>query len=155
MNTVRRLPLWQNCLDRMKEDGLEYGRQWSINFFEIELSASRDTLDFNMGILEITKELEKLGYALSRAGTQGKSYSILQASANENVIHRKTRSAFRKLERAHTLGKATNRDKLTQPERTRLDTVTERTALKLMFLRNTSKIARVLKKKAPELLGKN
>ena len=49
-------PIWKICLRKMRaEDQYGYGATWPTDFFERELSARRDTMDFAFQMLSLRK----------------------------------------------------------------------------------------------------
>lgn len=153
MDELTKLPLWRNCLERMRADGVSFGKAYPADFFEAELKSTRDTLAFGIGISEIRRALEWDGFYLSGRGQKGSQYVILNAAANASVMQSYGSSAVDLLKRAVILGSNTSLETLTEGERRKHDAVLERTSIKAALLARASQIAKVLRQHKPELLG--
>lgn len=149
-----RLPLWKNCLDNMRKQGLAYGQTWSAEFFEKELRCDRDAMPFGLAISEIRRQLESDGYYLSGRGQKLAQFVILQPEANVDVMKSYQRAASDALSRGVILGTNTRLDLLSEENRKRHESLLERLATKAVLLRRSESIAKAVRKSQPKLLEK-
>jgi hypothetical protein len=148
-----RLPLWRNALEKLQKDGIHHGQVITAEWFESELRARRDELEFCFGISEIRRELEKLGFYLSGRGQKGNQFVILPPSSNASVMQGYSRRAMDSLKRGVILGTNTRLDLLSEHERKRHETVLEKMAIRAALISRSAGVARVVKKHAPKLLS--
>jgi hypothetical protein len=55
-----------------------YGSHITFEWLEVELREKRDTAKFAFGMITVTSRLKENGYRLSRQGTKGTGYRILE-----------------------------------------------------------------------------
>lgn len=151
-NEIVRLPLWKNCLDKMRTDGISHGQVFTAEFFEKELRCQRTEMRFGLAIADIRRELETDGFYLTGRGQGGNQFVILPPSNNADVILQYNRRALDVTKRGLNLGSATRLDMLTESERRRLDGIVERTAVKCALLQRSGQVAKILSEAKPELL---
>ena len=127
---VIRLPLWRECAKEMIEQGLEYGKVYTSEYFEKWLKCSPDSITFGIGVSKIRRTLEHHGVFLSARGQKGKQYVLLQASANSNVLANWAHQATDCLKRGVILGTNTRLDALNPDDRRRHEAWVERIGTK-------------------------
>jgi hypothetical protein len=149
-----RLPLWKNCIDEMRKQGIAYGQTFHAEFFETHLRTKRDSITFGLSISEIRRELEKDGYYLSGRGGKGDQWQILPPESNSNVMECYQRAAVDALKRGVILGTATRLDTLSEDQRRKHEAVLQRLAIRAALVSRAGRVERVLKQSAPELLTK-
>lgn len=153
MNETRRLPLWKNCLDVMRQQGVEYGKEFSTAFFEAELSQPAHSMRFSIDISRIRRELEKDGFYLSGQGMNGHAFVVVPAADNHEVMKRYLRQSRDLTVRSVTLGSATALDQLTESERMRHMQVLERAQVRQALTGKTEgRIHKLVNKTEPSLL---
>lgn len=155
MSEVLKLPLWKNCLEKMRAQGFGYGSSWPVDFFEGELRRKRDEQQFAFEMMALKQALEEEdGYYLE-SSESGKLWSIPAAAAHEDVAksfeHKMRRYSVRSVAiRAATLTNASAT--LTDAERQKMEANLERASTRLVLLARQQSIVKKLKQQSPKLL---
>ena len=85
MSEIVKLPLWKNCLEIMRADGLDFGKSWPVKFFSEHLKCEPDSAQFQFEMLSLKQALEDDdGYYLQQTNS-GKSWAIPLAGEHEDV----------------------------------------------------------------------
>lgn len=140
-----RLPLWRNCLEKMIQEGLYYGKPYSKEWFEEELKCPFNGMEFSFAITQIRQELEEKGFYLSGRGQKGTGFVIVPAAANADVMKSYQKAAAQALQRALVLGSNTDTTQLTDMEKRKHEAVLERVAIKTALLQRASEFGKLLK----------
>lgn len=151
--TVVRLPLWRSCLERMIDEGVEYGKTYTAEFFMEHLKAEPDSMQFGLAISEIRRELEQKGYYLSGRGGKQTQWVILQPQAHSDVMTHYNRLAMDALKRGVILGTNTKLDLLEPADRKKHESILEKLAIRTALLSRSKPIYNLVKKEQPKLLG--
>lgn len=151
--TVRKLPLWKSCFEKMEAEGLEYGKIYPVHFFEHELSAKMSTIGYQTGIIEIRHELEQRGFWLKGSPQRAGIYQIVMPDKNRKAMNDRQSRARSLIARAITLGVNTDRRKLTADQVQKHDSVLNRAQLRLALIDRPRTIERFLQKHMPRLLS--
>ena len=130
-----RLPLWKNALDKMRESGIGYGVVFDAKFFEDELRAKRDEMQFGLGMSAIRRELEKDGYYITGRGQKGNQFVIVPPESNADVMNGYARQALDSLSRGFILGTGTRLDTLSKRDRDRHESLLAKMATRLALLK--------------------
>lgn len=149
---VLRLPLWRECLKKMRAEGLEHGRVYPVKFFTDELRCQPDAMQFSLGIAEIRRELEEDGCYLSGRGQRGEQFIILPARYNADVMLSYGRKAADALRRGVILGTNTPMHLLGAEDRRRHESILEKMAIKSCLMLRAATIAKALPDSAKKLL---
>jgi len=152
-NELIKLPLWKNCLDEMRKQGIQYGQTFTAEFFEEHLKVKRDHMQFGLGVSEIRRSLERDGFYLSGRGQKGNQFVILPPSSNMDVMRGYAHKASDALARGVILGTNTRLDTLTPSERRKHESMLERMAIKAVLMARSEQSAKVIRKHNPELLS--
>jgi len=150
---LRKLPLTARCAEEIVRQGWKEGHSIHVTWFAKQLGETPGSLEFETAISEVRQLLEPHGLNLvgrGRLATQ--QFKIGLQAHNARETRNKTRRGQRLIERGLTLAVNTDRALLNDAERKQLDHVIEKTALKLLLLRRSGAVRRVLKKHNPELL---
>lgn len=131
---LHRLPLWQTTLATMRKEGVRYGQQYSMEFFELRLGANRESAEFGFALAAIRRELEHDGFYLSARGQAGNGYAILPPEENADIMLGYQKTAVDCLTRGVILGTNTKLKTLTEPECRRHEVVLARMAQKAALL---------------------
>lgn len=153
-NEIRRLPLWKNVVDQMREEGIEFGKTYSADFFEKGLSRKRDEMQFGLAISEIRRELEHDGFYLDGRGGKGDQFVIRPAQDNVAVMQGYNRRALDALKRGVILGTNTPLQLLDAANRKRHESLLERMAVRSVLMQRTASVVTLLQKHQPKLLKK-
>jgi hypothetical protein len=140
-------PIWKQCLQNMKKDGIEYGKQYTAEYFEKELRANRKDMKFGLMIAEIRRQLEHDGYYLSGKGGHGNMWVIVMQQQNVNVMYNYQSKAIDALKRGVILGTNTRLDLLDEQDRRRHESMLEKIAMRsaLVTRRITKTSTKLLK----------
>lgn len=152
---ARRLPLWKSCLEDMRKSGVQYGTQFTSEFFEERLSCDRNSMQFSLAISEIRRELEYDGFFLSGRGQKQSGFVILQPSENTAMMASYSKAASDALRRGVILGTNTRLDTLSESERRRHEQMLERMAIKSALLQRASSVHKAIIKHAPKVLERD
>ena len=147
-----RLPLWRSCAEEMLAEGVEYGKTYSAEYFEQKLRCGRDEFKFGLAISEIRHMLETRGFYLSGRGLKGDSFVIIPPSDNLDQLKSYSKIAATAIKRGVILGTNTPLDLLTSEERRRHESFCQKLAMRLIFMRKTGQITKLIQKEAPGLL---
>lgn len=157
MNDTTTLPLWKNALDAMREEGLDYGKTWTADYFEKYLREDRHSQAFAFEMMALRHELEKDEGLYLKSEESGARWSIVEAAAHEDVAARFDGKVRRYAVRSINLRSATlmnPKAKLTQDERAKMEGNLERASLRLVLMSRSHSIAEVVKAHEPKLLEK-
>lgn len=148
-NKVVRLPLWRSCLEDMQADGLQYGKTFTVEWFEGKLRSPCKSVQFGIGLSHIRQELEKDGFYLNGSGVSKNGlYIVQQAQANVETMHKHNRRSRRYIMRQIRLGHGTLENTLasilTTGERKRIEQGTHRAELQLLFMRRSESVKKAL-----------
>jgi len=152
MDKILKLPLWKNCLDEMRIEGVVYGKTYTAEYFEEQLKSPRDSMAFGLGIAEIRRELEKDGFYISGRGQKGNQFVILPPASNSNVMRGYQRQALDAMKRGVILGTNTRLDLLSDDERKKHEALLEKMAVRTVLMNRSQSIVKVVRQAAPELL---
>jgi hypothetical protein len=153
-NQLRKLPLWQSCLQTIREKGMTfYGAVIESSFFEEQLSCDRNSAEFSLRISDIRHELLQDGFYLSARGQKGEQFVILQPAANAKVMNSFQRMASNALKRGVILGTNTRLDLLSEGERRRHEAILERLATRSILVSRAQQVIDVIAKHKPKLLS--
>lgn len=152
---VRRLPLWENCLEEMEKQGIEFGKKFPMKWLVEQLGCPADTIEFGAAISNINDSIIGRGYYLSARDMNGEAYAVVSPEQAEHVADNRTRRAFRELRRSITLlgGILQNpAAMLTDEAKRRIERKEERNAVRYVLMSRTSQVQNALKKHTPSLL---
>lgn len=150
---LRRLPLWRDCADRMRKQGLTYGQIFEAEFFEEALSCKRNTMEFLLAISSIRRDLESSGFYLSGRGGKGDRFSILPANKNHDQMRSFRAKARDSLRRGTILGTNTRLDELNAEDRAKHEKLLEIMGFERAMMQKSGTIKRYLGKKGKKLIG--
>lgn len=157
MSEPARLPLWRNALEQLREDGLAYGKTWTVDFFEHHLRCPRTAKEFAFGMMALKQELEREdGYYL-KSEEDGARWSIVAAADHETVASTFDTKVRRYAVRAINLRSATLMNpeaNLTAEDRRKMERNLERASLRLVLMSRASSVAAVVAEHSPKLLEK-
>jgi hypothetical protein len=125
-----KLPEWKACYEDMMEDGVDYGKTYTAEFFESRLRTTRDTLKFGLDVSNVRTKLLEHGYYLSGRGGKGEQFVILEAAANSKVMENFQFAAANALKKGVILGTNTRVDILTDEERRKHESMLEKLAIR-------------------------
>ena len=154
--TCRKLPLWETCLANMRERGIGFGSVFETKWLEGQLSAASETLEFGASVSRINDELLDYGFYLSSRNQNGKRFVICDPEAAEAVADSRIRRSFKELSRGVRLfsGVLFNPNaNLTETAKRRLSTKAERNAVRLLMLKRSHAVERVVNKHDPKILS--
>lgn len=156
-NTVIRLPLWQSCLDEMREQGLTYGSSWKAEFFETRLHHKRNDQQFSFEMLSMRQALEEEdGYYL-QSSENGAIWEIPQAVGHEEVARHFDQKLRRYAVRSINIRSATlinPKAELSDEERKKIERNLEKASVRLILISRQKSVVNALGKHAPKLLEK-
>ena len=152
-NEIRRLPLWKNVVDKMRAEGIEFGKTYSAEYFEEGLSQKRDTMQFGLAVSEIRRELESNGFYLTGRGQKGDQFVILPAGDNMKIMQEYSRRALDSLKRGVILGTNTPLNALAIDDRRKHEAILERIAIRSVLMARSGQVAKAVAKNAPKLLA--
>ena len=151
------LPLWKNCLQQMRDDGLEYGKVYPVEYFEKFLRATRDQQSFIFEMMNLKQTVEKEdGYYLKQINS-GSEYMIQTAAGHEEEAHRFDSKVRRYAVRSVNLRAATlmnPKAELTDGERAKMEKSLEIASTRLVLMSRQKRIAETIATHAPKLLHK-
>jgi hypothetical protein len=130
---VRRLPLWKDWIER-NEHRLAYGLTVTTEEMEEALDEKFGTAAFNMAIFEIRAVLRHRGMNFSQRGLHGAGFQILPPNTNADEMERMNRVAVNSLKASVILGTKTDLRLLSDCERKRHESVTEKMAHRAALL---------------------
>lgn len=130
---VRRLPLWKDWIDR-NEHRIAYGMVVGIEEMEAALEEKADTMAFQMAVHQIRVSLRHRGMNFSQRGLRGAGFHVLPPGTNADEMEHLNRVALNSLKAAVILGSRTDTSLLTDCERSRHESITEKTANRLALL---------------------
>jgi len=147
-----RLPLWKSCVEDMLASGVTYGATYPAEYFEKKLRCERSEMKFGIAVSEIRRALEIHGFYLSGRGLKGDSFIVLEPSSNQDIMKSYSSAAIDALKRGVILGTNTRLDTLSAEERRRHESILEKMATRLMMLKHSKSIQKLLTKKPQEVL---
>lgn len=159
-------PIWKICLRKMRsEDQYGYGAVWPTEYFERELSARRDTMDFAFQMLSLRKEIEdEDGYYLQAQTIENEvtkekteQYVIPAAACHEDIAVNFESKMRRYANRSVSLRNATLCNPTAELEdsvRKKMEGRLEIAATRLVLLARERSLGGWVKKHAPKLLEK-
>ena len=130
---VRRLPLWKDWIER-NEHRIAHGLTVTMEEMEEALDGIRETHGFNMEVHHIRRELRHRGMNFSQRGLRGAGFQILPPNTNADEMEHLNRVALNSLKASVILGTRTNLSLLSDCERKRHESVTEKMAHRLALL---------------------
>ena len=130
---VRRLPLWKDWIER-NEHRIAHGLTVTMEEMEEALDGIRETQAFNMEVFKIRSELRHRGMNFSQRGLRGAGFQILPPNTNADEMEHLNRVALNSLKASVILGTRTNLSLLSDCERKRHESVTEKMAHRLALL---------------------
>lgn len=130
---VRRLPLWKDWIDR-NEHRIAHGFTVTMEEMEEALDGVRETAAFNLNVYNIRLELRHRGMNFSQRGLRGAGFHILPPNTNADEMEHLNRVALNSLKASVILGTKTNLNLLSDCERKRHESVTEKMAYRLALL---------------------
>ena len=134
---VRRLPLWKDWIDR-NEHRLAYGLTVTTEEMETALDEKSHTMAFQMAAHSIRVVLRQRGMNFSQRGLRGTGFQILPPNTNADEMEHLNRVALNSLKASVILGTRTNLSLLSDCERKRHESVTEKMAHRLALLGRTN-----------------
>jgi hypothetical protein len=134
---VRRLPLWKDWIER-NEHRLAYGLTVTTEEMEAALEEKAATMAFQMATHSIRVVLRHRGMNFSQRGLRGAGFQILPPNTNADEMEHLNRVAMNSLKASVILGTSTNLNLLSECERKRHESVTEKMAHRLALLGRTS-----------------
>jgi hypothetical protein len=155
MTEVLRLPLWEGCLDKIRESGLAYGKHFPMAWLESELRCPPNTIEFGVAISNINNELLDEGYYLTAREQQGAGYVVAHPDRAESVADNWQRESFRCMAKAIRLTNgilANDAAQLDAATRRRLEKKAERNAVRLALMNRATSVAKCIERHAPKLL---
>jgi hypothetical protein len=154
-NEVTRLPLWESCLDKIREHGIGYGVKFTTAWLESQLKCAANTIEFGIAIANINEQLIDEGYYLTAREQKGSGYVVAQPDRAEAVADNWQRESFRCMHKSIRLtnGILSNTDaQLDADARRRLEGKAERNAIRLALMSRATSVAKCIEKHAPKLL---
>jgi hypothetical protein len=130
---VRRLPLWKDWIER-NEHRLAYGLTVTTEELEVALEEKAATMAFQMATHSIRVVLRHRGMNFSQRGLRGAGFQILPPNTNADEMEHLNRVALNSLKASVILGTRTNLNLLSDCERKRHESVTEKMAHRLALL---------------------
>lgn len=130
---VRRLPLWKDWIER-NEHRLAYGLTVTTEELEAALEEKAATMAFQMATHSIRVVLRHRGMNFSQRGLRGAGFQILPPNTNADEMEHLNRVAMNSLKASVILGTRTNLNLLSDCERKRHESVTEKMAHRLALL---------------------
>ena len=156
-NETVRLPLCKSALETMREQGMSYGSQWKVEFFEQHLRCPKDNNAFQFAMLALRDALEKEdGYYL-RQTENGLIWEIPTAIGHEETAQTFDSRLRRYAVRSINLRSATLTNpqaQLSEDERRRMESNLEKAAMRLCLISRQQSILKVVNQYAPALLAK-
>ena len=134
---VRRLPLWKDWIER-NEHRLAYGLTVTTDEMEAALEEKSGTMAFQMATHSIRVVLRHRGMNFSQRGLHGTGFQILPPNTNADEMEHLNRVAMNSLKASVILGTRTNLNLLSDCERKRHESVTEKMAHRLALLGRTN-----------------
>ena len=134
---VRRLPLWKDWIER-NEHRLAYGLTVTIEEMEAALEEKASSMAFQMAAHNIRVLLRQRGMNFSQRGLRGAGFQILPPNTNADEMEHLNRVALNSLKASVILGTRTNLSLLSDCERKRHESVTEKMAHRLALLGRTN-----------------
>src|SRR6266496_5515699 len=132
--TVRRLPLWESLVQQMRTEGLAYGKEYPIEYFEAGLEHKRTDSLIGIEIHKVRRELEHEGFYLSGRGFKGNKFVLLPVANNQKVMRQFARKAVDALKRGVILGTNTPLHMLEGDERRRHEATLEKMGNRLALM---------------------
>lgn len=151
-----RLPLWKNCLEKMRSEGMTFGTFWTADFFERELRCKLGSSEFDFSMLSISQDIKWSGegYVL-KSERYGQVWRIAEAKEIEDIAKGVDAAVKRGLRYAVELREATlNNTKavLDDEQRKRLIADKEKAAWRLLMVSKAGTIKKLISQKSPNLL---
>lgn len=131
---TRTLPLWRSFLSEARDVGrVSYGAVFTVAELETSLSCKKETIEFQLAVSSIRKELRREGKNLTARGQGGVAFVITQPDANYLEMQHLQRVAITSLQEGLILGSTTPLELLDAEARARheatLAKIAVRTAL--------------------------
>lgn len=159
MNTeTTKLPLWRNCLENMREEGLNYGSTWTKEYFEEALRAKVGDSDFAFAMMALRQELEEQDGLYLKSEENYARFSVVAAPDHETVASKFDSKVRRYAVRSINLRSATllnPKAELTEEERKKMEQNLERASVRLVLMSRAASVAKIVAEHAPKLLQKN
>jgi hypothetical protein len=130
---VRRLPLWKDWIER-NEHRIAYGLTVTTEEMEKALDEKAGEMAFQMSIYHIRVSLRQRGMNFSQRGLNGAGFHILPPNTNADEMEHLNRVAVNALKASVILGIKTDVGLLSDCERKRHESVTEKMANRLALL---------------------
>lgn len=155
---VNKFPLWNEALQRLRDEQTTFGASKPTEWFEEILQAGRDTNEFKFSMLELKMSLElEDGYYLEQTHN-GAFWRIPTALEHEDICRMFERKMRSYAGRSVTLrNRVLNNDKaeLNSHDRARMEKSAEIAAMRRLMLRKERKAIELIKSNAPKLLSDN
>jgi hypothetical protein len=138
---AQRLPLWKDLLDRMLQEGADYGSIYPVEYFEEALREKRDTPAFGFAMAAFMSSLRahERPMILTQRGQQGAAYIILTAAGAIGWVEQSMRSVLRNTKEQLWIAANTPRHLLTEQESKRLDSLEAKAAARLSHIRSADR----------------
>jgi hypothetical protein len=130
---VRRLPLWKDWIER-NEHRIAYGLTVTTEEMEKALDEKAGEMAFQMSIYHIRFALRHRGMNFSQRGLNGAGFHILPPNTNADEMEHLNRVAMNAMKASVILGTKTDVGLLSDCERKRHESVTEKMANRLALL---------------------
>lgn len=130
--------LWKRLLDELIEQGITFGKQYSLAYLEQRLLCKADTMQFGIYISHINDDLKTDGLYLSSRGQDGAGYIVLNEEDAEALACARVSRSFNEMKRAMVLfgGLARNPDaNISEQTKDRLLKNEEKAATRLALMR--------------------
>jgi hypothetical protein len=151
-----KLPEWKNLLDKMKEEGLAFGKTYKIEWIHKELgiiNPKNPTENFRLisSIGSINHEINPMGYQLSKQGQKGTGFITFPVQQSIGFCDAKVRAVKRGLKRVVTILSGilhNNNSCLTTHQAVLIEGKIERNAIRLALMQRPKTAVGLLKDKS-------
>ena len=144
---VVKLPEWKSCYQDILNEGIDYGKTFTAEYFEEKLRCRRDSMQFGLDVSNVRTALLAHGFYLSGRGGKGEHFVVLEAAANSKVMENYQHAAAIALRKGVILGTNTRIDILTDDERRKHESMLEKLAVRAaLFSRRTPTLKKAILK---------
>lgn len=154
---VKRYPLWESCLETIRERGLlAYGSRVPMDFLVESLGCPVNSIEFGAAMSAINDEIIADGYYLSARDQGGACYLVVSPETAEHVADANVRKSFKSIRRAIKLFHGLQHNpaaNLSAEAKRRLASKEEKNAVRLALMQRPMSVHNVISKEAPKTLS--
>jgi hypothetical protein len=150
-------PLWKAVAKGLIKDGISYGQEWDVEWFERNLRCPRDSKDFAFAMMSLRGLIEEDVGVYIRERDNGKKFYIPPAPEHEDIATGFDRKVRRFAVRSVNLRSATLMNPLAQlsdSERSKMERNLEHASMRLVLMARAKSVSDCVRQHNPKLLEK-